>query len=135
MKHFSDPMLGAFIYDTGEHAWIADVSANANASFQLKLGGGDSKPAPELLAAAKELLAVPKRFCDDVLAFLERTILEDPDFCDYAGEIRALQVEDLSLFSADRPNSGMIYFSNGLRGRVWRCDFVDGRPKSLGFDS
>ena len=135
MKNFLDPVLGAFTYNASEEAWVADVSVDNRASFQLKLGEGDSEPDPELIAAAREIVGVPTQFCDIVRAFLERSINEDPDFGDFAGEIRALEVEDFSLFSAGSPNNGMIYFRDGLSGRVWRCDYVDRKPKNLGFDS
>jgi hypothetical protein len=52
----------------------------------------------------------------------------------FAGEIRQLKIEHISLFWPKRHNDGMIYFRGPDKYRVWRCDYVDRKPKGLGFD-
>jgi hypothetical protein len=50
-------------------------------------------------------------------------------------EIVSLRLESLCLFWPARPNDGMLFFEGGEEGRVWRCDYINRKPRGLSFDS
>jgi hypothetical protein len=52
----------------------------------------------------------------------------------YEDEIGALVVDSINLLWPNKPDHALIYFDGGLRQRVWRCDWVTGVPRDLGFD-
>ena len=52
----------------------------------------------------------------------------------FVEEISRLEIEDVSLWRASTPASGMIYFKGPDQFRLWRCDYVEGKPRGLGFD-
>jgi hypothetical protein len=100
-----------------------------------KLGfknGGDTSPDPKLLAHAHEIVAAFDEFRDRVSSFLTTKAARQLHEAD---EIRVLEIEEVCLFWPDRPDDGMIYFTNGDKGRLWRCDYVGRKPAGLGFDS
>jgi hypothetical protein len=67
-----------------------------------------------------------------VAATLESSAAGAPP--EFASEIRALRIESVCLWP-DRPGSGMIYFSGPSDDlRVWRCDYIAGQPRALGYD-
>jgi hypothetical protein len=131
-KQVKDQVLGTLRYDD-DGCWVARVEVEGK---KLKVTiGGDTSPDPALVAHAHDIVASLGEFRDRARAFLEAEIETQPDFADYADEIRALDLHEVWLFWPDRPNDGMIAFAGGKRGRLWRCDYVDRTPKGLGFDS
>ena len=127
---FAHPVLGTIVYSEEEGAWMTD-SAHASLGFRFHLAG-DLAPDSRLLAHAESVASDPAAFRALVIAFLEKEAmrLKDPE-----ETVRKLQIEMLCLFSPERPCDGMIYFTGGERYGVWRCDYKNGRPIMLGFDS
>jgi len=84
-------------------------------------------------AALRPLSSTRRQQSESVfLADEARTVKHLTQFAD---EIRQLTIEDVCLFSPDRPEDGMIYFNGSDEFRVWRCDYVALKRRRLGFDS
>jgi hypothetical protein len=81
-----------------------------------------------------ELTARPSdgepRVRDAVIAKAEA--VENPDL---AAEIGALRISAILLRSVDRPNHAVIDFEGADEMRYWSCEFVDGEPSGLRFDT
>jgi hypothetical protein len=130
-ERVTDSVLGSLSW-ADEDWWVATVNVEGR-SLGFKIGG-DTRPAPELLAHARDIVRSYGAFREKVRAFLDREAGKQDHLAD---EARALEIEDVCLFWPDRPNDGMIYFRGDGRedGRVWRCDYVNREPIGLGFDS
>ncbi len=96
--------------------------------------GGEGKPDERLLKTAHHILERWAEFESELAAFLVSEIEANDYFAPYTGEIQRLIIDDVCLFWPDRPEDGMIYFTEGEDGRLWRCDYVNGKPQNLGFD-
>jgi hypothetical protein len=127
----ADEVLGGLAYgDEGEDWWTATVDIGGHAvTFDI---GGDGTPDPRLLEHARAIVRSFVEFRSRVGAFLVRDAAR---WRELANEINGLEIDGVMLTWPDRPRSGMIFFSGGEGGRVWRCDYVDGEPVGLGFDS
>jgi hypothetical protein len=89
------------------------------------------RPHASLLAAARALSADPTKVTAQVASLLRAFADRVPDA---ATEVLALQIEAVRLTRPGRPGDGMIYFTGPDAYRVWRCDYVGGVPRDLGFD-
>ena len=130
-KHLTDEVLGLLAYED-EEWWAATVTVQGR-----KLGfyiGGDTSPDAGRLAHAREIVGSFADFSSRVGAFLA-DCAATKDWERYADEILALEIESVALLVPGSANDGMIYFSGRDENRVWRCDYVDGKPVDLGFDS
>ena len=84
-----------------------------------------------LVQQALEILADYSRFRDTVFRFLRSEQLK---FKGYEDEISQLTIDQLILSIPQSPTDFMIYFHGPDEFRVWRCDYIAGKPKDLGFD-
>ena len=129
---FPDPELGMLRWSEDTDNWVVSVSANDHAiGFQI---GGEPEPDPALLAHARDITRALPEFVSLVSAFLAAEAARR-SMATWADEIRLLEIEDVCLFWPERPDDGMIYFQDVDSGLVWRCDYIDRKPTSLGFDS
>ena len=128
-EKFEDDVLGALRLSAEEDWWEATVSTvNGIVGFKI---GGDSAPSRVLIAHAQDIVRTFDDFVRIVGEFLaEEARRKRP----YAEEIRQLRIEEVCLFWPERPEDGMIFFKGGNEFRVWRCDYIGGKPERLGFD-
>ena len=124
---FHDDVLGAMPWNEDEGGWIARPSSGA---FRIVVGG-THRPHASLLAPARALSADPTNVLAQVASLLRAFADRLPDA---ASEVLALHIEAVHLMWPARPGHGMIYFTGPDPNRVWRCDYVAGVPKDLGFD-
>jgi hypothetical protein len=126
-----DDVLGLLAYgEDGENWWTATVDVcGRQVRFDI---GGEGTPDLRLLEHAREIVRSYADFRSRVRAFLARDAAR---WSEFAEEIRGLEIEGVMLTWPDRPRNGMIFFSGGDDCRLWRCDYVDGEPVDLGFDS
>ena len=125
---FQDDVLGAMPWNEDQGGWIARPSG---ASFLIVVAGAQ-RPHPSLLAPARALSADPTNVVAQVASLLHAFSERVPEA---ASEVLALTIEAVHLMWPDRPADGMIYFNGPDPYRVWRCDYVAGVAKDLGFDS
>lgn len=121
-----DTVLGTVRFNSKERLW--ETSAH---SFTIRMGGKNA-PDVSLVQHARDVVSSAAEFERQITEFLMREALS---FKAGESEILALRLESLNLFWPKRPNDGMIYFDGGHDGRVWRCDYINRKPQSLGFDS
>jgi len=100
-------------------------------NFDPAIGSGDYA---QYLAHARAIAASADAFRSKVRELL---VAESKRVGDgrASEEILALEIENVCLWESGPPVTGMIYFLGGDDDRVWRCDYEDGEPKDLGFDS
>ena len=126
-----DEHLGELRFDRDDGAWRARVACPGGPLGFLI--AGDRTPDAALLTHATDLVVASESFIATVRAFLDEEARLDAG---RSQEIRGLQLEDVCLLWPKRPNDGMLYFASPRNdGKVWRCDYVDRTPRSLGFDS
>jgi hypothetical protein len=129
---YADAQFGAMPFDADVGRWYVDLPNGDSPPVRITIAG-DEAPAPALLAHARDFAADLPGMLARIAAFLEtESRANDPGL---AQEIRALEVDSVELMWAGRPDDGMIYFRGGDDDRLWRCDYVARRPRSLGFDS
>ena len=128
---FSIPDLGNARYEEeiGD-AWKISYEG----SFSISVSGFQ-EPDPELLNEARRIHSQRTSYVAKVHEYLREQSLRDSDLVPFREEIRSLRVESVNIWRTenDQP-SGMIYFSGGDKGRVWRCDFSGDTFSCLGFD-
>jgi hypothetical protein len=130
---FDDPVLGTLRFSADGKWWEAVVNTEIGPiSFHI---GGVDKPASESLTHAREIVSSCVAFQKMTREFLQREVTDNKAWARYRDEILSLGLEDISLLRPDHPDDGMIYFSGGEEGRIWRCSYIARRPKSLAFDS
>jgi hypothetical protein len=124
------PRLGVMTFDRREDCWIADQPLQSHAVRLLIVG----EPQPEgcLVSHAVEIVDSFDQLQRSVDRLLDNAIEERPKF---AHEIKRLAITEICLLWLDRPGDGMIYFSGPDPHHVWRCDYINRQPQSLGFDS
>ena len=124
-----DLVLGSLIY-SDESWWEATVAIG-----ERKIGfkiGGEAKPALGIISHANDIVANFTTFFRVIREFL---LFDAKRLPAAAEEIIQLQIEDICLFWPLRPDDGMIYFTGPTEDRFWRCDYIQRKPKRLGFDS
>jgi hypothetical protein len=124
---FHDDVLGIMPWSDDEDGWVASPSGE---TFQVVVGG-TQRPHASLLAVARELCADSTNLHARVASLLDAFAKKVPEV---AREVLALRIEAVRLMSPERPQDGMIYFGGPDPHRVWRCDYIAGVPKDLGFD-
>ena len=127
---FVHATLGEFTYSGEEEAWLSDPSHGA-LGFRFHITG-DEKPDPRLLPHAESVARDPNAFRKMVGDFMEN---EACRMKQRAAVIRELKIDMLCLFWPERPDDGMIYFTGGDSYGLWRCDYQNGKPIGLGYDS
>jgi hypothetical protein len=95
---------------------------------------GDGVPHSMRVARAHEIVRSFAEFERTITHFLEDEARDVKHLRRFSDEIRQLEIEDICLLRPGKPDDGMIYFKGPDGYRVWRCDYVDRRPKGLGFD-
>ena len=124
---FQDEVLGTMPWDEDEDGWVARVPG---ATFRIVLTG-DERPDTRLLASARALSADSTKLTQQVESLLTTYAARVPGAAD---EVLALGMDSVHLTRPNRPGDGMIFFTGPDEHRVWRCDYVAGRPQDLGFD-
>ena len=105
--------------------------AHSATEFRILIAG-EQHPHLLLLAHARDIFTSPETLVADVQPLLKAAAEELPEA---AHEILGLQIESVVLMWPDRPEDGMIYFEGpATEERIWRCDYVERRPRDLGFD-
>jgi hypothetical protein len=109
--------------------WHATVHVDGT-SVTFVIGGiADPYPAP--LQHARDIVGDFSAFQKVISEFL---ISEAKRLHGAAHEIEPLKIQEVVLTYPNRAKDGMIYFTGPSKYRLWRCDYIDGRPKDLGFD-
>jgi hypothetical protein len=129
-RRVEDPRLGRIEFDDGEGSWSAIPMIDGRAIRFLI--GGDDLPDQGLVQHAVAILDDIEAFRRRIRGFLQVEAAAKPRF---ANEIKQLEISHVCLWWPNRRDDGMIYFTGPDRFRVWRCDYIDGTPTSLGFDS
>jgi hypothetical protein len=109
--------------------WEARVTFSGK-SVGFKIGGSN-EPDASLIAHARDIVGTFVAFEKMVAEFL---LLESKRLAPLAHEIQQLAIEDVMLAWPKRPNDGMIYFRGIDKFRIWRCDYINRKPRGLGFD-
>jgi hypothetical protein len=87
-------------------------------------------PSTEVVAHARDIVRTFDAFENEVREVLESVACKAPP--EMAREIRSLRIESVNLNS---PGEGMIWLTGAaVEFRLWRCDYVSGRPRGPGFD-
>ncbi len=129
VAEFDDAVLGKLRL-TEEGWWEANVAiAGKRIGFTI---GGDMEPNSVLIAHARDIVQSFAEFETMIAAFLAK---EGRRMNMTRDQIKNLEIEGVMLCWSQRPNDGMIYFRGLEDIGVWRCDYVDRKPKGLGFDS
>ncbi len=123
--------LGTITFNPEDCFWETSA-ASSGMPFVFRFDGGD-RPNEEHFAHAKEIKANLAAFQDMIRGFLIQEANNVHE--DNAAEILSLEVESVCLWVPGRPADGMIYFEGPDEFRVWRCDYIDRKPRLLGFDS
>jgi hypothetical protein len=129
---FAHPELGTLQWSEDDNYWEVSVAVGDNTIRFLV--GGDSEPSELLLSHARDIARNLPDFLSMVSGFLSAEA-EKNSMSAYSDEIKQLQIEQVCLFWPNRPNDGMIFFHAEENYPAWRCDYVNRRPRSLGFDS
>jgi hypothetical protein len=127
---FVHATLGEFAYSEEEEAWLSDPKHGAlGFCFHIT---GDEKPDARLLPHAESVAHDADAFRKMVGDFLES---EADRMKPRQAAIRELKIDMVCLFWPERPDDGMIYFTGGDSYGLWRCDYQNGKPIALGYDS
>lgn len=129
VPEFRHPDLGVLKPSKEVDWWEVEVEAHGDI-FKFGIGGGET-PDSALAQHAVDLLRDYPTFKKMVFDFLADELEK---FRGYEEEIQALTLDQVCLCWPDRKDSGMIYFNGPDEIRLWRCDYVDRRPRGLGFD-
>jgi len=128
VKEVYDAVLGLLTL-VDEGWWETRVAIDGrNLGFAI---GGDTGPSPVLVAHARELVRTFPEFDRRITAFLAeegRRLRLTPD------QVQQLVMEEVMLTWPDRPDDGMIYFTGLEHLGVWRCDYINRKPRGLGVD-
>jgi hypothetical protein len=128
----NDPQLGTLDRNEAAHYWTATMTVG-DRTVDVVIAG-DDEPNPELLAAARQLVAdfaaLERRA--DVYLTTEAKEEEDPEL---ALDIRALRISSIKLWTPDRPAHVVLDFEGLDEGRYWYCQCVDGEFSDLRFDT
>jgi hypothetical protein len=128
-----DVILGLLVYSEDDDRWEGTMLIGEN-RVRLLIGGDDS-PSPALIAHARDIAGDSAAFATLVRDFLA-TEAEAAGHRDVANEIQQLTLESICLLSPERPYNGMLYFHGpDDERRLWRCDYIERKPRGLGFDS
>ena len=129
----NDPQLGTLIRDRRIRCWEVSV-VRGDRTVDVLIEGTD-EPNPQLLAAARDLIA---RFDDlerQVGAYVaeeaESAAADDPGM---AVEIRALRVSSVKFYWPDQPRRVQIDFDGPDEDRYWSCEYVNGEFGALDYD-
>jgi hypothetical protein len=133
LRSVTDPVLGELRLSEDSEWWEGNITLNG-VPIGFKIGGAGG-PDPRLIEHAHGIVQSFAEFETMVRAFLEKEGKEVKCLRPFVEEIRQLRIEDICLFWPKRPHDGMIYFRGLDKYRVWRCDYVNHKPKGLGFDS
>lgn len=121
--------LGELKFNDDVDLWEVELARDGD-TFIIGVGENDT-PAQALIQHAVDILEDYTAFKKMVMEFIDS---EKSKFKGYEDEIGQLTIESVSLWNPQKPNDGMIYFSGPDEFRVWRCDYVAGKPRDLGFD-
>jgi len=132
MELVVDPVLGQLRLSQDADWWEASMLINSKLiGFKI---AGDGVPHPMRIAHAHEIVRSFAEFETTIRKFLEDQARDVKHLRRFSDEIRQLELEDICLLRPGKPDDGMIYFKGPDAYRVWRCDYVDRKPQSLGFD-
>jgi hypothetical protein len=124
------PILGLLEFDPEEEAWVVTTAVGPD---QVRvLIGGDREPDPQLVDSAARLVSDSESFVKNISRFLEQQAEARPES---SREIRGLRVAAVCFYWPDRRNTAMVFFAGPHESKVWHCDYLDGNPSSLAFDS
>jgi hypothetical protein len=129
VSEFTHPDLGVLKLNDEVGWWEVKVEAHGDV-FECGIGGGHT-PDEALAQHAIDILLDYPAFKQMILAFLAEELKQ---FKGYEEEIKKLTLDQVCLCWPDRPEGGMIYFNGPDQSRVWGCDYVDRKPRDLGFD-
>lgn len=123
------PILGLLRFDDDFECWKARAR-NGDDVLNFAIAGTE-EPDSRLINHALDILSNCRRFRAMMDEFLRSEIGR---LAGYEREIEQLTIDEVCLFWPDRPDDGMIYFNCPNDIRVWRCDYIGGKPRCLGFD-
>lgn len=136
-REIDHPAIGKLLYSDDDEAWFSDPTHNDAGIRFLIDGDWDSdaesiSPATGLTTWAEEIVRDLGAFLAELQAFLESEKAGRNK--DYSDDIDALEVDFFMLGPEKRPGEGTIYFKENTADRCWRCDYLDKKPRLLGFD-
>lgn len=136
-REIDHPIIGKLNYSEDDEAWFSDPNQN-DAGFRLLIDGDwDSdaesvSPAPGLIRWAEEIVGDANAFLAELQAFLESEKTGEKKV--FSEDIDALEIDCVSLGPETRPGEGTVYFKELTEDRCWRCDYLNKKPRLLGFD-
>ena len=124
------PQLGTFRFDEDTYYWKVEAEREGETvTFAID---GEQKPDEGLIQRALVIWADLPRFKENLRAFL-RAQAETREFEYWQEDIHQLQISSVD-FSLRNPRGFMVFFNGPDEYQTWHCDYVDGKPSSLGFD-
>ena len=121
---FRDPELGILVLDCG--VWIGSVPLERR-RLRFVVAGTETEPYPGLLIRARALRAGfsgVERVAMEFLRSREKEVSES-----------RLEVYAFECLWEERPEDFALEFlADGDDARIWRVEFVAGRPSQTGFD-
>jgi hypothetical protein len=128
-----DPELGELVPSEDGIGWVGKIRTDQG-EVEIEIDGDDA-PDPWLVAHARELKANPSRLLAQVQACIEEFASRLPVGSEEVrAELTALRLASIVLYWKKGAQSGMLYFDGPDEYRLWRCDYVDGVVRHLGFD-
>jgi len=128
-RKVTDPILGELLLNQDATWWDAFPEITGKKiNFQI---GGTGSPDAALIQHAHDIIDSYETFEENVRAELGKEIEK---FKEYEDEIRKQEIESIALFWPERPNDGMIFLKGPDEFRLWRFDYINRKPKGLGFD-
>jgi hypothetical protein len=124
-----DVILGKMHFMEGD-SWGARVTiAGKRIGFSIR--GDATGPDTALLAHAHDIVKSFADFENMISVFLAD---EGRRMNMTSDQIRQFEIEEVILHWPERPDDGMIYFRGLEDIGLWRCDYINRKPKGLGFD-
>ena len=126
-----DSVLGEMRLVNDARWWEATTQvAGQIITFRI---GGKGAPNAVSIIQAHEIVQKFETFQREINEFLYQQSVDY--LSDGAEEIQQLEVESIHFSGSKQPRSGMIYFSGSDEYRLWHCDYIEGKFRSLVFDS
>ena len=128
---FVHPQLGTFRFDEDTYQWEVEVEREGE-TVTLAVGG-EQRPDEDLIQRALVIWGDLPRFKETLRAFL-RAQAETRELKHWEEDIHQLQISSVDFSLNDSRGCFMVFFDGPDEYQNWKCGYVDGEPRHLGFD-